>query len=69
MSPSDGLSLFLSEEEGQAEGGGGSCDHCSLHTRQQNQIRPYNASAVLNANSDHDSPHFLELLLTPAVGP
>lgn len=56
MSPSDGLSLFLSEEEGQAEGGGGSCG-------------PYNASEVLNANSDHDSPHFLELLLTPAVGP
>lgn len=37
--------------------------------RQQNQIRPYNESEVLNANSDHDSPQFLELLLTPAVGP
>lgn len=66
MSPSDSLSLFLSEE-GQAEGGGGTCDLWSRHTEQQNQIRPYNASEVLNANSDHDSPCFPELILTPAA--
>lgn len=38
----------------------------SRRTEQQNLISSYNASEVLNANSDHDFPCFLELMLTPA---